>query len=484
MTAASPNDIDFNALIREIRARGPVFPTEVRGALRPFIAALSAFREGRKKDGVGEAMDLAEAVAAYPAARLALDEFALKASEVLGEKGSSEAGPITETSTNGTREPPMIEAPTTTSAADVESVGDSIEADGAIDSAEVVPHATEEPAKTAENETVITSASDGASVVEQLVVEGDSPAPILDPAPTDLDPFPAYEAHPAAEIFPMMGARDLDVLAVDISAHGQHDDIVLYDGKIADGRNRYAACRRAGVIPRFSTWNGAGSLTSWVLSKNLHRRQLTDQQRAMVAARAKEAFMAEAEKRRFANLSKTTGFVDGLDPAHRDAGRSAEKAAGALHVSHDAVKKAAAILRTGDASLIDAVANESVSLDAAAAVAQLPVGEQKKLVESGTVKDAAAKIRRAKKATKERKEKAAEPVVADEPTTSPPPPPTTEPESSVGGTVGASADQGASGETIGFKWSIEGDATVSVRGLRLRISRLANGAEIEVLAPV
>lgn len=50
------------------------------------------------------------------------------------------------------------------------------------------------------------------------------------------------EWHPVACIFPMMDDASLHELADDIKKHGQYEPIMLYEGKILDGRNRSAAC--------------------------------------------------------------------------------------------------------------------------------------------------------------------------------------------------------------------------------------------------
>jgi hypothetical protein len=59
-----------------------------------------------------------------------------------------------------------------------------------------------------------------------------------------------YEFHPLTKIFPMMPSHEIDALAADIKKFGQRVPIVIYGGKILDGRNRYEACKRAKVEPR------------------------------------------------------------------------------------------------------------------------------------------------------------------------------------------------------------------------------------------
>jgi len=101
--------------------------------------------------------------------------------------------------------------------------------------------------------------------------------------------LPGMKAHAAACIFPLMSAQDLQSLADDIRRHGLREPIVIHDRQILDGRCRIRACRLAGVKPRFIRWQPKGQTPlEWVLSTNLHRRHLSDDQRAMVAARVRE----------------------------------------------------------------------------------------------------------------------------------------------------------------------------------------------------
>jgi ParB/RepB/Spo0J family partition protein len=91
--------------------------------------------------------------------------------------------------------------------------------------------------------------------------------------------------HPVADLFPMMSEEELDELAEDIKANGlQFPIIVDEDGVLIDGRNRYEACRRAGVEPTFETLDGQDPV-AFIISANINRRHLTKGQQAMVIAK-------------------------------------------------------------------------------------------------------------------------------------------------------------------------------------------------------
>ena len=102
------------------------------------------------------------------------------------------------------------------------------------------------------------------------------------------------EFHPAAALFPVMDVdgAEFGELVDDIREHGLVQPIVRFEGKILDGRNRYRACQHVGIAPRYVEGEGE-SPTSYVLSLNLHRRHLTEDQRAAAVQEARAGLEAE-----------------------------------------------------------------------------------------------------------------------------------------------------------------------------------------------
>ena len=111
-----------------------------------------------------------------------------------------------------------------------------------------------------------------------------------------------YPVHPAAELFPMMGAEALQALADDIKAHGQREPVILFDRKVLDGRNRLLACEMAGVEPRFVTRTDAevGDPIAFVLSLNKHRRHMEPSQLATLSVKVSAAYAVAARARQAA----------------------------------------------------------------------------------------------------------------------------------------------------------------------------------------
>lgn len=96
-----------------------------------------------------------------------------------------------------------------------------------------------------------------------------------------------YQLHPLCTLFPRLDGGEFSALVADIRANGLRQPIVLHDGMILDGGNRYRACEEAGVEPAFVEFDGE-SIVAFVLSANLHRRHMTPGQQAAIVASAQD----------------------------------------------------------------------------------------------------------------------------------------------------------------------------------------------------
>ena len=91
------------------------------------------------------------------------------------------------------------------------------------------------------------------------------------------------QLHPLCTLFPRMDGVEFNELISDIKANGQREPIIVHDGMILDGGNRWRACIEAGIEPHTMEFGG-GNLVDYVLSVNLHRRHLTAGQRGAIVA--------------------------------------------------------------------------------------------------------------------------------------------------------------------------------------------------------
>lgn len=139
--------------------------------------------------------------------------------------------------------------------------------------------------------------------------------------------------HPIASIFPLLAEPELAELAESIKWDGVQVPIVLYEGKILDGRNRYRAAQRVGAHVPHNYYTGE-SPTAHVIALNLKRRHLTASQRAMVGRDALPFFEAEAKAR------MSSGGKGETKLSHLEKGRAAVKAAEATGSSQTYIKDA------------------------------------------------------------------------------------------------------------------------------------------------
>src|SRR5690349_6523758 len=95
------------------------------------------------------------------------------------------------------------------------------------------------------------------------------------------------QLHPLCTLFPRIEGSEFDALKADIKANGLRQAIVIHEGMILDGGNRYRACLEIGVDPKTVEFDG-GNLVSFVLSSNLHRRHLSPGQQAAIVASAQD----------------------------------------------------------------------------------------------------------------------------------------------------------------------------------------------------
>lgn len=184
------------------------------------------------------------------------------------------------------------------------------------------------------------------------------------------------EFHPLANIFPAIEGDEFSRLVADIAANGLREPIVLYEGQILDGRNRYRACCEAGVDPVLEPYQGHDP-AAYVVSLNLHRRHLNESQRSMVAAKLANL----AAGRPSINPANLPGFLPEERPPV--AAVSQSSAAAMLNVSERSVRAAVRVKEDAAPELAAEVEQGRVSVSAAADVAKLPKQEQAEIVARG-----------------------------------------------------------------------------------------------------
>lgn len=188
-----------------------------------------------------------------------------------------------------------------------------------------------------------------------------------------------YEPHEYSLVFPEMSAEQFKRLSEDIGVNGLLHDIVLYEGKILDGRHRYRACTEQGVMPRFREYTG-NDPAGFVASENVARRHLNVSQLAIASARLYEVESERAKKRQveLAGTRPNQTLVP-FGTKVEDTGRAAEIVGQKLGIGHRTVNRGIAVVKKGTPEVVKAVESNVMSITEAEKVVKLNPDAQKKI---------------------------------------------------------------------------------------------------------
>lgn len=191
--------------------------------------------------------------------------------------------------------------------------------------------------------------------------------------------------HPIAEIFPDIEGTEFCELVEDIKRRGLVQPLVMYQGKILDGRNRWCACQKLGIKPKTVDYRGDDPI-GHVLALNLSRRHLTESQRAMVAA--KVATLTRGRPAKLPDIVRQKN-----PPSQSDAAK-------AVKVSERSVRDARTVITDGTKPLAKAVERGEIPVSVAAKIAKAPPAKQREAVDGG--REVAREIARAASAPKDK----------------------------------------------------------------------------------
>jgi ParB family chromosome partitioning protein len=185
--------------------------------------------------------------------------------------------------------------------------------------------------------------------------------------------------HEYAELFPWLEGAALEALRDDIRLHGVREPIVMLDGAILDGRNRYMCARDLGIEYPVREFDGDDPL-AFVISHNLHRRHLTESQRASVAARLANMERGGDRKTQPDQNANLQFDIPLSQQASARAPVTNADAAKMLNVSERSVATARKVQDTAPPEIVRAVDRGQISVSLAAQVADLPEASQAEII--------------------------------------------------------------------------------------------------------
>jgi ParB-like chromosome segregation protein Spo0J len=175
--------------------------------------------------------------------------------------------------------------------------------------------------------------------------------------------------HPLANVFPLIGGEEFAELVEDVRANGLFSPVVMFEGKILDGRNRYLACQQLGIPHTEKQFTGEDA-AAYVWSANAVRRQLTASQKALAAAKISDAKVGYNQD----------GQPTGTGARVRVPVTTIGDAARMAGVGRRTVEEAKRVLTSAVDEVVAAVEEGELSVHTAERVSQLPADEQTRIM--------------------------------------------------------------------------------------------------------
>lgn len=180
--------------------------------------------------------------------------------------------------------------------------------------------------------------------------------------------------HPLADAFPLIEGAEFGELVADIDNNGLLNPIVMFEGKILDGRNRWRACQRLQIAHTEKQFAGDDP-AAFVWSANAVRRQLTASQKALAATKL------VTTKRGDNQYTDRSGDRTTVDEAAKMAG-----------VGEKTVRRARTVIADGVPEVQKAVESGELSVYTAERIAQMDPHEQEEIMSTTDVADLPSRV--------------------------------------------------------------------------------------------
>lgn len=180
-------------------------------------------------------------------------------------------------------------------------------------------------------------------------------------------------------LFPQAKAEDYNRLRDDIRDNGYDakQPVVVYQGEILDGWNRWTACQELGVKPTTRQFEGSDTEAIGFVMRTNKRRNLNSGQWACIAVEAHELMVAitrriEEERRSKISESRKGETREIIPPSQKEKRKAVEKLAEVFNSNGTYVKQAKKIEQAAPEVFEKVKAGKMTMQDAARAVRAIP----------------------------------------------------------------------------------------------------------------
>lgn len=199
-------------------------------------------------------------------------------------------------------------------------------------------------------------------------------------------------------LIPPLTAEEYAGLEESILAEGCRDALILWDGILIDGHNRYEICTRHN-IPFETTemfFPSRDDVKLWMMKNQLSRRNLNDMQRIAIVRKCEDSVRAKAKERQYEGINQYTERVGEKFP-EASTGRANDELGSMAGVSGKTYEHAVTVLETAPTPIVEATMQDALSIHAAYQVTKMELEEQEEIaqrIEQGeTPKEVVAEVR-------------------------------------------------------------------------------------------
>lgn len=147
------------------------------------------------------------------------------------------------------------------------------------------------------------------------------------------------------DLIPPLTEEELSMLEESIVQYGCEQPLVVWNGILVDGHNRYGICQKHGIPFDISEkqFHSRASAVLWMLRNQLGRRNLNSYQRSDLVLKLEPILAEEAKLRK----GQRTDLGQNSAPGS-ETGKTSHKLAEMAGVSHDTIKKVKKLNETAD----------------------------------------------------------------------------------------------------------------------------------------
>lgn len=158
-------------------------------------------------------------------------------------------------------------------------------------------------------------------------------------------------------LIPPLSPEEYQCLEENILKDGVREPLVIWNGTLIDGHNRYEICKKHGITPKTvnKEFHSNDEVVHWIILNQFGRRNLTKFQRSELALKLKPVLAAQAKERQKIYCGNQYDKKSGLpqNSAEVQKGETREDLAKIAGVSRDTIQKVSVIQEKGSKEQIE-----------------------------------------------------------------------------------------------------------------------------------